>query len=259
MKQQIQNDIPYFTFDSFPSSLPHAVLTRQGGVSQAPFASLNMSSAVQDNAGNLAENRRRGFGIFERDVESLAHAHLIHAAGVARVTAADYGKLAGQVDGLISNEAGCGLTMNFADCAPILLYDPRQQAIGLGHAGWRGALVDLPGALLRAMMAAFGSRPEDIIAGIGPCIGPCCYQVGQAVIGEVQKRFGEASGLLIPRHNGHRPHFDLPETNRRNLQGAGVRHIELAGLCTACRTDLFFSHRAEKGKTGRFGVMLLLS
>jgi YfiH family protein len=152
--------------------------------------------------------------------------------------------------------------MNYADCAPIFLYDPAHEAIGLGHAGWQGAIKDLPGAMVRAMVTEFGSNPAEIIAAVGPCIGPCCYEVDEPVIGLVQERFGEPETLLLAVPEGKvdqgRPYFDLPEANRRNLVAAGVQKIEMSDLCTACRTDLFFSHRAEKGKTGRFGTVFIL-
>jgi len=166
------------------------------------------------------------------------------------------------VDGLITDEPGCVLSMNFADCAPIFLYDPHHRAIGLGHAGWRGAVVDLPGSMVRAMTEQFGSDPAELVAAVGPCIGSCCYEVGEEVIGAVEGAFGEPGNLL--QANGSRPdgsrvaHFDLPAANRANLTHAGVRTIEMADYCTACRTDLFFSHRAEQGRTGRFGTVFAL-
>jgi YfiH family protein len=259
--------MPYLQFQNFPNSerLRHAIFTRQGGVSQSPFASLNLSVSVADDKKHVYANRRRAYGLFERDTDTVVHAHLVHDAHVARVTSADYGTWMSQVDGLISNEAGCALTMNYADCAPILLYDPQHQAIGLGHAGWMGTVRDLPGALVRAMSRAFGSDPAALLASVGPCIGPCCYEVGEPVIGAVRRRFGSGTFLLLDpasgatwSNNSRRPHFNLPEANRRNLQLAGVEQIELSGLCTACRTDLFFSHRAENGQTGRFGAILIL-
>lgn len=112
------------------------------------------------------------------------------------------------------------------------------------------------------MTESFGSDPANLVAGIGPCIGPCCYEVGEPVISKVLEAFEDGESLLLQPEqdtaNGGGPHFDLPEANRRNLERAGVRSIELSGFCTACRTDLFFSHRAEKGKTGRFGTILVL-
>jgi YfiH family protein len=212
---------------------------------------------VPDERDRVYANRRRVYGQFGRDTDTVVHAHLVHGADVARVTEADNGAWVEHVDGLITDQLGCVLTMNFADCAPILLYDPRRRAIGLGHAGWKGAVVDLPGAMVRAMTAEFGSDPAGLVAAIGPCIGPCCYEVGGDVIDSVRAAFAEPDTLLR-QNGGPRPHFDLPAANRANLAQAGVRLIEMADYCTACRTDLFFSHRAEKGRTGRFGVVLAL-
>jgi polyphenol oxidase len=257
--QPEQDLIPFFRFESFPKDgkQQHAVFTRLGGVSPAPFDSLNLSVSVADSKERVYANRRRAFGVYGRDNDTVVHAHLIHGATVTRVTQQQNGQHVGPVDGLITNEPGCGLTMNFADCAPIFLYDPVRGAIGLGHAGWQGAVKDLPGALVRAMQAAFGSEPATLLAAIGPCIGACCYEVGEAVITAVHEAYAYPGTLLIA-NSGPRPHFDLVAANRRNLQAAGVRHVEASGFCTACRTDLFFSHRAEKGRTGRFGVMLML-
>jgi polyphenol oxidase len=260
MLDKRENGLPYFQFESLLQTgmLHQAVFTRQGGVSQSPFDSLNLSVSVPDEKARVYANRRIAYGLYGRDTNSVVHAHLVHGADVAHVSHLDYGTWIPHTDGIITNEPGCALTMNYADCTPIFLYDPRKQAIGLGHAGWLGSTRDLPGSLVQAMTAAFGSDPADLIAGIGPCIGPCCYEVGEPVISEVLDAFEDGQSLLIDQANGHGPHFDLPEANRRNLHRAGVQSIELSGLCTACRTDLFFSHRAEKGKTGRFGTILIL-
>jgi YfiH family protein len=221
-----------------------------------------MSLSVPDEEANVLANRAIGYGRFGRTNETLVHAHLVHGAEVARVSSADYGRYVGPIDGLITDERGCGLSMNYADCAPIFLYDPAHEAIGLGHAGWQGAIKDLPGAMVRAMVTEFGSDPADIVAAVGPCIGPCCYEVDEPVIGLVRERFAEQETLLLPVPEGKvdqgRPYFDLPEANRRNLVAAGVQKVEMSDLCTACRTDLFFSHRAEKGKTSRFGTVFIL-
>lgn len=265
VKRQIKDGISFFQFDHFPNHrrTRHAVFTRQGGISGAPFDSLNLSASVPDDRSNVYANRARAYQTHGRSNDTLVHAYLEHGAKVAVVTRANDGQHVGPVDGLITNEPGCGLTMNYADCAAIFIYDSRLNVIGLGHAGWRGVIDDLPGAMVRAMVRAFDSRPEDLLAGVGPCIGPCCYQVGEPVISSVQRVFDDPESLLIspPGHkldSQVRLHLDLPEANRRRLVSAGVRQIELAGLCTACRTDLFFSHRAEQGRTGRFGVLFLL-
>jgi hypothetical protein len=252
--------VPFFRFRSFPADgvQTHAVFTRQGGVSAPPFAALNLSSAVADARPHIDENRRRAYGVVGRGAGSLVHEHLVHGNGVLRVTAAEQGNVAGRGDGLITDDPGCGLTMNYADCSPIFLYDPQRPAIGLGHAGWQGAVADLPGAMVRAMVAAFGSDPAALYAGIGPSIGVCCYEVDEPLTSRVRGAFDQPASLLPTRPGKRRPHFDLVEANRRNLARAGVTQIELPELCTACRTDLFFSHRAEQGTTGRFGVAFLL-
>lgn len=254
------NGIQYYRVEHFPESLNHGVIARTGGVGRVPFESLNLSSSVPDNEPAVRENRRRAYGAFGRNVDSLVHAHLVHDNHVARVTSENHGEVIPQVDALITNEPGCGLTMNFADCAPILIYDPVKHAIGLGHAGWAGTVRDVPGAMVVAMQAAFNSNPADLLGAVGPCISVDIYEVGQNVIDAVTAAFPEhLSELLIPQLNGPRPHFDLPKANLINFQRAGVSQVELSGICTGSRTDLFFSHRVEKGKTGRFGVVMTLS
>jgi hypothetical protein len=226
---------------------------------------LNLSVSVPDDKAAVYANRRRAYGLYGRDTDSVVHAHLVHGSDVAQVTQVNNGTWLPRVDGIITNQLGCALTMNYADCTPIFLFDPEHHAIGLGHAGWQGTVKDLPGSMVRAMVQAFGSNPASLIAGIGPCIGPCCYEVGEQVITAVHEHFSSADDLFVepmgekrPFSSGNGPHFDMPEANRRNLANAGVEQIELSGLCTACRADLFFSHRAEHGKTGRFGTIFIL-
>ena len=259
MKEEKHGVIPFWQFESFPNGfMQHAVFTRQGGVGMAPFDTLNLSVSVPDDKATVYTNRRRAYGLFGRDTDTVVHAHLVHDNSVAVVTQANNGTWISHVDGILTNEPGCALTMNYADCTPIFLVDPVHQAIGLGHAGWQGTIKDLPGAMVRQMQAAFGTDPAHLLAGIGPCIGVCCYEVDEPVIGQVRGTFGEDERLLVRQEGKVRPHFDLVRANHINLQQAGVRHIEASGLCTACRTDLFFSHRAEKGRTGRFGTMMVL-
>jgi YfiH family protein len=256
-----RNDLPIFCFDSIPASgrVRHAVFTRQGGVSRPPFDSLNLSVSVPDVEEDVYANRARAYDLYGRANHTLVHAHLIHGAEIAVVNQADQGHYIGPVDGLITAQPGCGLTMNYADCAPIFIYDPHQQAIGLGHAGWKGAVADLPGALVRAMVHAFGSRPSQLVAAVGPAIGSCCYEVGQPVLSAVRGAFSEAEELLslAPGRDDKR-YFNLPLANARRLIAAGVDRVEMSDLCTACRTDLFYSHRAEGGRTGRFGAIFVL-
>lgn len=258
MKQYQQNNIIYFQFENLP--ITHAVFSRCGGRSKRPFDTLNLSASVNDDLTTVYGNRRRAFGLFGRDTDSVVHAHLVHQNEVTRVTQQQAGQWLPATDGLITNDPTCALTMNYADCTPIFLYDPIRRAIGLGHAGWKGSVCDLPGGMVRAMQAEFGSEPATLLAGIGPTIGVCCYEVDEPLIGQVRQAFPQqADALLHWEHSqGERPHYDLQQANQLNLRRAGVTQIELAGLCTACHTSFFFSHRAEKGRTGRFGTLLML-
>lgn len=261
MNEATRDQIPFLRFDSIPGNgkVQHAVFTRRGGISRAPFDTLNLSMSVPDLEENVSANRARAYGSHGRTAHSLAQAHLTHGAEVAAVGRAHHGQYVGPVDALITDEPGCGLAMNFADCAAIFLYDPIKGAIGLGHAGWKGAIGDLPGSMVRAMVRAFGCRPAELLAAVGPAIGPCCYEVGEPVISAVTGAFPGAEHLLRRVDGkGDKRFFDLPAANERRLEASGVRHIEQSGLCTACRTDLFFSHRAENGRTGRFGTIFIL-
>jgi YfiH family protein len=146
-----------------------------------------------------------------------------------------------------------------------MLYDPVKKVIGLVHAGWKGTVQQISRRAITAMQEYYGSQPQDILAGIGPSIGPDHYQVGMEVIRGVHETFGEqATKLLLPDDNpiqetDHRLKFDLWSANRLLLEQAGVRSIEVCNICTACHVDDWYSHRAEAGKTGRFGVVIALS
>jgi len=163
-----------------------------------------------------------------------------------------------KADGIITDRRGVPLVMRFADCVPLLFYDPVRQAIGLAHAGWRGTVAGIGPATVQAMVDTYGSRPEDIVAGVGPSIGPCHYEVGPEVVAQVREVFGSMQGLIQVGSESHGPHLDLWEANRRALEKAGLRRIEVSGLCTACHTHEFFSHRGEAGRTGRFGAIIVM-
>jgi len=192
--------------------------------------------------------------------EQTVSSHLVHGAHVIAVNKANRQPVMGQADGLVTDTPNVYLFMRFGDCTPLIFFDPVQHAVGLTHAGWRGTMQNAAGATVAAMVGRLGCRPKNITAVIGPAIGPCCYEVGPDVIGAAATAFSQPDGLFI-RRNGRadHAHFNLWEANRRQLAQAGVGQIVQTNLCTACRTDEFFSHRAEKGRTGRFGVIIGLS
>ena len=249
--------LPVYRFDQWDGepSLVHAVLTRLGGVSLPPYATLNLSQVVGDDPAAVEANYERVCRTLGIPRSHMVTCHQVHSADVFVATAADGGRLVGRGDALIADQPGVYLSMRFADCTPILLHDPVRRAVGIAHAGWRGTLKNVAGAVARAMVERLGCLPGDISAVIGPAIGPCCYQVGGEVIQAVEATCADAAGLL-QRRAGGRAYFDLWEANRRRLVEAGMGRVAVAGLCTACRTDHFFSHRAERGQTGRFGAVI---
>lgn len=259
MHTQTTDDIRYYQYDSFAHlDVVHGVFARHGGVSAAPWASLNMSISVGDSRANVRENRERAFRALGRLPNSVADAWQVHSTTVIVAEhPRDLSVDAPQADALITNRPEVTLFLRFADCVPILLFDPKRRAVGIVHAGWRGTLQKAAAVTVRAMAERYGSEPADIIAGIGPSIGPERYEVGPEVVAATRAAFnGQSDELLLPIHG--RTHLDLWAANALQLRQAGVEQIEVAGLCTASHTHDFFSHRGEHGQTGRFGALIAL-
>lgn len=252
------NGIRYYTFDLFPGAVVQGVLTRQGGVSPTPWDSLNVGGTVGDDRERVLENRTRSFEALGRHIDSLFDVWQVHSAEAVFAEAPRPPEIDHQkADIIFTDRPKVTLYMRFADCVPILLHDPHQRVVGIAHAGWLGTVRGATRAAVRAMMQHYGSNPEDIQAAIGPSIGPDHYEVGADVIVQVQKTFGPDTERLIERH-GARTHLDLWTANRLQLEQAGVQQIEVAGICTACHLDDWYSHRAEQGRTGRFGALIAL-
>ena len=259
MQLQTGGDIRYYQFVSF-NHLPgvqHGVFARHGGVSPAPFLSLNMAVSTGDARENVRLNRERAFRALGRDPASVADLWQVHSADVV-VADAPRGEKdhLGKADALVTDRPEVTLFLRFADCVPILLYDPRRKVVGLVHAGWKGTLLKVPARAVAVMAERYGSRPADIWAGIGPSIGPCHYEIGPDVMGLARRAFPTGDGMLLPVDG--RWHLDLWAANARALREAGLEagQIEIGQVCTACRPDEFYSHRAEGSKTGRFGALI---
>ncbi len=251
------NGVAYYTFpslDAFPE-LVHGITTRHGGVSSGPYTSLNLSKGLGDDPAAVTENLARTAAAFDICRDHLVSPNQRHTANVRRVAVADWGIVQPNCDVLITGEPGVPLLLRYADCTPVLIYDPAHRALALIHSGWRGTVQGATRAAVAALTREFDSRPADLVAAIGPSIGPCCYEVGDEVVGAVRAAFDRADDLLPARPHGRR-HFDLWAANARWLAEAGVGRVEIAGLCTACRTDEFYSHRAERGRTGHFGAVM---
>lgn len=248
----------YFQFSNFPPDVAQAVFTRQGGVSPEPWNTLNVGGTVGDEADRVRENRVRSFTAVGRKLESMFDVWQVHSADVVVAAAArPVDEPHSRADIILTRSPAVTLYMRFADCVPVMLYDPTHGAVGLAHAGWLGTVRGAARVAVEAMQSEFGSRPGDILAAIGPSIGPDHYEIGADVREQVTAAFGRDALSLI-EYRDARSYLDLWAANRLQLHQAGVEHIEVAGLCTACHTDDWFSHRAEKGRTGRFGALIAL-
>ena len=260
MRRMTYRSLVYYQFSSFLdcAGVKHGVFTRLGGHSQSPWDSLNTGHTVGDDLEAVEANHDLIFAALGVRREEVVSPHQVHSTTVRVVDERSRGQVCPETDALVTDAPNVALMLRFADCVPILLCDPVRSVVGLAHAGWRGTVAGMAGAAVQAMVHEMGCRPEDIRAGIGPSIGPCCYEVGEEVAEAASSALAGASGLLESKPNG-RWHLDLWAANRRQLAEAGVCSIEVAGICTACRTDEWFSHRAERGKTGRLGAVIGLS
>ena len=234
--------------------LIHAVLTRIGGVSQGPYATLNLGHTVGDDLAAVEENHRRALGALGLEPGQVVSPYQVHGACVGVVGRAHLGTVQPATDALVTSVPAVPLLMRFADCAPVLFLDPVRRVVGIAHAGWRSVVAGVVGATVRTMTERLGCDPADLWAGIGPTIGPCCYEVGPEIAVAVEAACPPGAGVV--RDGDGRIHLDLPAAVQAQLRAAGVGQIEDAGLCTACHVDEFFSHRAEHGRTGRFGIVM---
>jgi YfiH family protein len=252
-------NIRFFQFEILAPAVTHGVVTRRGGVSPAPWESLNVGGTVGDEPPRVAENRQRTLAAFDRAPETLFEVWQVHSADVVCAEAPrDPSASLVQADAILTDRPDVTLYMRFADCVPVLLHDPRRGAIGLVHAGWLGTVRGAARAAVETMVSRYGSRPEHILAGIGPSIGPDHYEIGPDVSVQIQGAFHEQADQLLQKRR-RRTYLDLWKANELQLRDAGVQQIEVSGLCTACNLDDWFSHRAEQGKTGRFGALMALN
>lgn len=252
-------ELRYFSFESLASqNLLQAIFMRHGGVSPAPWISLNTATTVGDTRDNIIENRRRIFSVIGRPVESIFDVWQIHSS---QVICADTPRPLDtphqKADAIITDRPEITLFMRFADCVPIFLYDPIHKVIAIVHAGWKGTLNKIVSKSIEVMRARYLTKSADILAGIGPSIGSDHYEIGPDVIKHVKQAYGQDGSALLHESEEH-TFLDLWKANELNLFHSGVKKIEISGICTACQTGDWYSHRAERGKTGRFGAVLAM-
>jgi hypothetical protein len=227
----------------------HGFSTRQGGVSPAPWDSLDLGPSRGDDLENVRENYRRLCDCLGVDGQQVVLSKQVHETTVRVVTAADAGKGLWRdrdytADALLTNEKNLPLVVFSADCGIILLHDPVSGAVGGVHAGWRGCAGGILEKAVQEMTRVYGTDPSDLRCAIGPCIGPCCFETDGDVPEAMRSSLGTDAEPYLERR-GLKYHVDLAGLNRQWLLRTGVKpdHIDVCGLCTACRQDLFWSHR----------------
>lgn len=230
----------------------HAFLSRHGGVSAGEFATLNFDLRGGDRADDIERNKGKAGAAFGVTFDRLVNPVQVHGNAVVVLDAASVKSYKNvEADAVVTNVPGVPVGILTADCLPVLLYDPVKKAAGAAHAGWRGTLSDVCGRAVDAMKERFGSRPEDIIAALGPHIKPCCYCVSNDVYVAFEKAHG--GGLPYFSRSGDSFMLDIGGANRISLVAAGLKEENIAdvSVCASCEAADFFSYRKEGGRTGR--------
>lgn len=258
-KQGLTSRVQFSIFNGV-AGFHHVLSTRSGGVSSGAFDSLNLGFHVGDDAEAVRENRRRFAEQNNFKLENLVAAQQTHGTNARLVSQTEVGRGAAcwedalpDCDALITNEIRVPLLILVADCAPLLLVDTKERVCAVVHAGWRGALASIAGKTLETMKREFGTRAEDVLAAIGPCLQVENLEVGQEVAAQVE---AVEPNAVVCSH-WPKPHLDLRALIAEDLKRSGVLNsqLEISPLCPKERGDLFFSHRGQNGRAGRFGLV----
>lgn len=263
------NGIPVSFFENLSNyeDIDHFVTTRMGHDDAPSREAFNLSFTVGENKIKTFDNRRRlsevlniAFGGITTGKQVHGYHVTIVGKSMAGSGAGDYYGAIDSTDAMVTNIPGTCPMVLVADCVPILLYDPNQKVVGAVHAGWKGTLAGIVEKTVYAFREHFDTSPEDMVAGIGPSIGPCCFQVGPEVIAQIEET-GKQANLVRKRSSDGARYFNLWKANHEQLIQAGLKaqNVELARICTCCDASrLYFSHRYEQGKAGRFGAGIVI-
>lgn len=260
-------ELVYYTIESFEKTdlVNHGFSTRLGGVSDGDLDSLNLGVKKKDKKENILNNYKiftKSLGI---DIEDLVLTDQVHKENVLEVDEEDRGKGLSresnlkEVDGFITNKKNVALVTFYADCVPLFFLDPVNKAIGLSHAGWKGTVKRIGQKTLNKMIETYGTDPKDILIGIGPSIGECCFEVGKEVIEIIKENFEDAESYFYEKDNG-KFMLDLWAINKDQFLEMGVleSNITVSNICTKCNKNTFFSHRGDNGKTGSLAAIMEL-
>lgn len=261
MKLNIDSNLEVYQFENLlnEKDIHHAVTTRQGGISEGYADSLNLGYGVDDHLNYVEENRRRFAEFMEVSFERLIFQKQTHSTNHKIVTEKNYKEHIENNDALITAEKNMAIAVLGADCVPILLFDRQNKVIAAIHAGWKGTVNGIVNNVIEVLKNEFNSKPENILAGIGPSICAEEYEVGGEVIEAFEKTFPNQP-LLITSRQDDKAHVDLWLANKAWLLNQGVpeNNIEISGLCTYKNHETFYSARYYKNKTGRFASCIMM-
>ena len=258
----------YFTipqWEKLNRSLRVGFSSRHGGESVQPFNSMNLALHVGDNLESVIKNRKKLINEIGFSFDAWTAADQVHGNNIAIIKKEDKGKGREELDtaiqntdGIVTNEQDILLTSYYADCTPLFFFDPTKNVIGLAHAGWKGTVLKIGAKMVETFVKEFGSKVEDILITVGPAIDQCCYEVNDKVINPLRKSLSFIPvEMVLDKKNGHYD-LNLKKVNAQILIEAGIlpHHIEISTYCTSCDNHLFFSHRKEKGNTGRMAAWI---
>lgn len=266
---KVVDEVPVLEYPLFceMGGINHGISTREGGVSEGIYRSMNLSFSRGDKPENVMENYRRIAKTIGVSVENMVCSAQTHTTNVRIVTKEDAGKGVTRekdytdVDGLITNVPGLCLVTFYADCVPLLFADPVKRVVAASHSGWRGTVGKIGKVTIDKMVEQFGCRPEDIYAAIGPSICQNCYEVSEDVIDQFRENFDEIywERLFYKKDNG-KYQLNLWAANEVILTEAGITsdHMAVTNLCTCCNPEGLFSHRASQGKRGNLAAFIAL-
>ena len=243
-------DIRLLQSDIFPDSLVHAFSTRIGGNTPEPLESFSMSAVGQDEFLNAIENNKKKLcNALDLSYSNLLIPSQSHTDNIAVIKEQGYVNLS-DTDGIITNLLNTPVMLLFADCTPIILYSDKNKILGVIHAGWRGTAKLIAAKAVKIFKNEFSVSPEEIKAVIGPAIGQCCYPVSIEVAEQLNRTIKETyDNIFLEEKN--KTYVDLKKLNAQQLWEAGVREIDTTEHCTSCMNKIFYSYRADNGRTGR--------
>lgn len=259
----VDKKLMYFTIPSWTnlnSNLCVGFSTRNGGYSRDEFSSMNLALHVDDVREDVIANRKLMSSALNFAFNAWTCAEQVHYNNIEIISESDRGRgrldrnsAIPSTDGLITDVSDILLTSFYADCVPIYFFDPIKNVIGLAHAGWKGTMLKIGEKMITKMLTVYNSNINDIRVAIGPSIGLCCYEVDNNVVEPLLSTIGLLPKEILKDNGNGYYNLDIKKVNALIIEKAGIQlnNIEVSSLCTSCNIDLFYSHRKEKGKTGR--------